>query len=793
MIKNLIIIMAFCGLFIDSATAQKLAKEKYISSEEHILYTGGKPSEGFYDASSVKNIYLYFPQANYWNLLTNNYNSGTDLLAKLAYEGETFDSIGVRFKGQTSYQGARNSQKKSFNISLDFVRSDQKVMGYKTLNLNNAYQDPSFMKEVLYLHLIRKHIPAAKANYVQLYINDQLWGIYPNIQQLNRDFLKEWFISDDGTNWRADVPDGSGIQPGGRWGDGTAALNFLGNDTNQYKKYYTLKSTRKANPWEDLVRVCSVLANTPLENLEKEISEVMDLDRTLWFLASEILLADDDSYVFKGKMDYYVYLEAETGRMAPIEFDGNSAFYSQGATWSPFYNAEKVNYPLLNRLLAVQDIRQRYLAHFRTLINEILDTAKVYPVIETYRELIVPYVQADPKKLNSYNQFVTGVQSLKSFILNRRNYLLNNAEIKQIAPSITEAAHYCDGEKWKAPSASKKTLIKARVSSTVGVSAVYLHYAQGFTDDFSKAEMLDDGANGDETALDGIYTAYIPEMPGGVYVRYYIEALSNNAVKSKSFLPEGAVHNVFIYQTAPGGAISEPSRIVTINEFMASNSKTAADEAGEYDDWIELFNPSSNPIDISGFYLSDKADNLVKWRFPQGTIINGKDYLIIWADENKSQGPLHANFKLSADGEEIFLLNSLGELVDSVSFGAQIRDTSCSRIPNGIGSFVLKNPTFGINNEAPAGTEYSKDKEFELSIYPNPANNHIEISGILNADLLSELSRNITIYNSIGAIALSNITVNFAGSKAIIDISSLQAGAYFLRIGSKSLGFLVIR
>ena len=68
-----------------------------------------------------------------------------------------------------------------------------------------------------------------------------------------------------------------------------------------------MKSANKENPWDDLVRVCDVLNNTPLDSLEARIKPVLDLDRTLWFLASEIAFSDDDSYVYKGKMDYYLY------------------------------------------------------------------------------------------------------------------------------------------------------------------------------------------------------------------------------------------------------------------------------------------------------------------------------------------------------------------------------------------------------------------------------------------------------------------------------------------------------
>ena len=66
-----------------------------------------------------------------------------------------------------------------------------------------------------------------------------------------------------------------------------------------------------------------MLNNTPIGELEETLEDYLDIDRTLWFLAHEIIYSDDDSYIYKGEMDYYVYYEPETGRSTPLEFDGS--------------------------------------------------------------------------------------------------------------------------------------------------------------------------------------------------------------------------------------------------------------------------------------------------------------------------------------------------------------------------------------------------------------------------------------------------------------------------------------
>ncbi|MCC6541887.1 MAG: CotH kinase family protein, partial [Flavobacteriales bacterium] len=355
--------------------AQSLPAEMYLDPANHMLHTGGLPSTGLYAKQTIRTLDLQFAQSSYWNVLTQNYNSQTDIPATLTVDGVVYDSVGVRFKGQTSYSMLPSgSQKRSFNITMDHAIADQDLMGYETLNLNNAFQDASFLREVVYLDLIRDHIPAAKANFVHLNINGASWGLYPNVQQLNSDFLREWYFSNDGSLWRADRPTTVPGGPGG-WGDGTAALNDLGADTTAYQPYYTLKRSERTDPWEDLVRVCQKLNQTPLAALEDSLERYLDVDRTLWFLASEIAFGDDDGYVYKGKMDYYLYFDAETERMTPLEYDGNSVMKNSAANWGPFYHADNANYPLLNRMLAVPTMRQRYLAHLRTIIQEKMQSA----------------------------------------------------------------------------------------------------------------------------------------------------------------------------------------------------------------------------------------------------------------------------------------------------------------------------------------------------------------------------------------------------------------------------------
>ncbi|KXK58017.1 MAG: CotH kinase family protein [Chlorobi bacterium] len=769
-----------------AATSQPLPMEMRRTADGRMLLTGDQPNGGLYDQSLIRTVRLTFAQPNYWQLLQQNYQAEIEIPATMEVDGITYDSVGIRFRGQTSYRQIQQSQKKSFNVSIDFVHDKQRLMGYKTLNLLNCFDDPSFMREVFFQHQIKRHIPAAKSAYIHLYINGEDWGLYPNVQQLNKDFYEEWFLSNDGTNWRADVPDTlsgvPGMGGGGKWGDGTAGLNYLGADTALYQKYYTLKSTDRDTPWDDLVRTCQVLNQTPVASLPDALPAVMDVDRALWFMASELLFSDDDGYVNKGKMDYYLYWEAETGRITPIEYDANSVMKRANQNWSPFYHETNVNYPLLNRVLAVPQYRQRYLAHMRTLIAELMDTATAFAALDRYHTMIDSIVQKDSKKLYPYQRFATERDSLKNFIRQRRNYLLSNAEVAQTAPAIAGVEYVAGKEAWVAPAADQAAVVKASATHQQGVKGMNLYFATGIVGNFTKVEMADDGQHGDGAANDGTYAAEIPGQAAGTWVRFYVEAVANNSASSVSYAPPGAEHDVYTYTVA---AETAAGATVVINEFMASNSATVVDNAEEYEDWIELYNTASEPVNLAGYHITDDPTKMDKWTFPEGAVIPANGYFILWADEDDEQGANHCNFKLSASAEQLLLSDASMAIIDSVSWGQQTADMSFARKPNGTGNFAIQAPTFNSTNDAPTTGVSQENQTTGLRAFPNPANEWLRI--ILNNRGNSVGTERVVITNTIGVQMFNGVIT--AGID--LDISSWAAGVYFVQSGTQNMKIVV--
>ncbi len=205
-----------------------------------------------------------------------------------------------------------------------------------------------------------------------------------------------------------------------------------------------------------------------------------------------------------------------------------------------------------------------------------------------------------------------------------------------------------------------------------------------------------------------------------------------------------------------------------INELLAVNDAINTDEVGEFDDWIEIYNPTNEPVNISRLFLTDNLNNLNKWQFPYtDEIIPSGGYLIVWCDDDESQGIFHTNFKLSSDGEFLALVKEDGvTIIDSISFSSQIADQSYGRIPDGGEEWVLLSPSPGSANLALNSEDFNNMPSFyKLSQnYPNPFN---PIT-LIQFDLPEDELVNIEIHDMMGRIVKTLVnSAQTAGYKSI--------------------------
>jgi len=726
-------------------------------------------SQDLYDINTINTMVLTFAESNWDQILDSYVAAGLKdrLTGTAVINGFRFDSVGVRYKTDSSYDPTYI--KCPLNIKLDHFIDDQNYGGYGTLKLSNVFNDPTFIRETLGYEIAGNYMPVPKANYIKVTVNGTYLGLYVSVQDIDNYFTNTHFFSKNNTLVKGDLPgDTEAMEVIDVWG-------YAGTDTTYYKQYYDLESD---GGWQELIAFLDTL-----NNYNSEVGEVLNVDRHLWMLAFDNLIVNLDSPINFGH-NYYLYRD-DNNKFNPVIWDLNESFgifnyiltdpvemtETELQQLDPFLNETSSTYPIISKILSSETYRKTYVAHMKTIISDYFSNGLYESRANELQSLIDNEVRNDFNKFYTYQNFldnVTGTVSsgsetfpgLTSLMAARITYLNSQTEFTAGEPVISNIYGSVSGN---------NAVITASVANA---DNVLIGYRNTEADVFTRISMYDDGSHYDGSSGDGIFGVSIP--CGSTEIQYYIFAENNNTV---ALSPSRAEYEYHVLTLAGD---------VVINEFMAKNTCTAADQNAEFDDWIELFNNTDTDINLSGYYLSDDPLEPAKWQFPDVSITAG-GYLIVWADEDTEQSGLHAGFKLSADGERIILMNSELKTVDEILFGVQAPDISTGRAPNGTGSFIQMEPSFNAENlyeNSISETDYSVEEFYLCDNYPNPFNPVTTISYTVN----KAQKINLSVYNSNGQFVeeLINADLKAGVYKVNFNGSKYDSGIYFYRLKNSS-------
>ena len=733
-------------------------------------------AQDLYDINNVTIIELTFDNENWDQTMDEHYANDMDerLLASCTVNGIQFDSVGVKYKGNSTYNA--NNPKNPLNIKLNHIIGNQDYDGWYTLKLSNGDKDPSFIREALSYEILRKYMVAPRSNFAKVFINGSYYGLFTSNESINKKFIDDYLYSDNENTLIKCNPEI--VMNGG------SSLEYLDIDSLSYFDSYEVKSDYG---WNDLVDFTDNLNNS-FSNSET----FLNIDRAIWMLAFNNVFVNLDSYTGPFKQNYYLYQD-DHSKMNTIVWDLNMSLGGfrlinlggpggpGGPTtvqdlqqMDPLLRLGDNTYPLVNNILSNERYKKMYIAHCRTMLEENFANDLYFERGDAMQTLIYDDYDSDPSQFFSTTNFTSNLTStisgaggpgngpyvgITELMDARTTFLFSHAEFQEAPPMITPPS---------TDVVSPNSVVDFRVEIS-NANYAYLGYRNSRIDPFTKIELFDDGAHNDGTAGDGTFGASIDV--GASSLQYYIYADNNDA---GIFSPQRAEHEY--HELVVAGDI-------VINEILTSNSFIQMDEEGEFDDWIELYNNTSSDVDVSGYYLSDDVDNTLKWSFPNETIIDGNSYLIVWADKDTMQTGLHANFKLSSSGETLFLSDESGNLVDELIFSNQMPDVSFGRYPNGTGVFTSMPSTYNSENSLdPQITsigELNALKDF--LIFPNPALDYFTVNFDLDSSPLLE------VYNSLGVKVYNEVVVN--GS--VINISGWPKGIYFLKIDGNSSEALV--
>ncbi len=681
------------------------------------LVVGQVPEQGasepmLFDDNVIRDVRLTFPRDDWIAYLGCQSRAGErpggtvrpEQPARLEVDGVVLADVGVRCKGNSSL-GIR-SDKKPLNITTDAFVPGQALWGYDVINLDNNWSDPSQLRAAIALRLLREYMPAPRFSFARVTIQGRCIGLYTMTEQVSGEFAEAWYPNDDGIVIKGDSPV--------RIAFNSSTLQWLGESLAPYKQGYEVKGRAAASDdgyvaLREIIRALD--APTSAGGLDpagfaEGIWRKIDVETALWYLATSNLIDNFDSY-YVGK-NYFMYIGGRDPRLHMIPWDLGLSFGVFGlqmartpgqpgeatppARVDPFVQENEVSRPLIRRLLAVPEYRADYLAHYRALLEEVYNRSWIETVAKRYQDLVRDAARQEAQSYGSIGgaysfaqfeqnlydpvgggAFAPGLAApgILTLVAERRAFL--TAREDMWSPDVRISSHQLQPEK---PTAADAVLIAAHFAGGAPIASVQLRYrvAGGYENKLAMTRQAD-----------GSYRATIPAQRQGTRVSYVFRV--GLADGRSVFFPSATLTRPYFYDVLGVTLPRQAAGDLVINELMSDNQSAIADEAGEYDDWVELYNRGSLAVRLDGYYLSDKEDDPWAFALPDISLEPG-ERLLVWCDNDPEQGPLHADFGLSKNGEQL-LLSTLDATVDLVRFGPLRPDESLMRLPDGSDNWIV--------------------------------------------------------------------------------------------------------
>ena len=349
-------------------------------------------------------------------------------------DGIKYYSCGIRFKGESSFE-YYPGKKKSFKINFGKYIKKQKVDGLKTINLNNAFRDPSFIREKLYLDFMRREgLPVPRCTYANVYVNGEYLGLYLLVEEINKGFLKQNFQNKKGAFFK---------------GEPKATFEYKGEKAEDYLNSYRNKKD-SLDGFNELIDLIKVI-NGKGDEAQPSLDEIFNINDCLKIFAITNLFVNVDAYNIHYRHNFYLYRNKQTKKFEWIPYDGNYALCAfspefnivQAQQLDIFYHYEKKNSPLMKLIFSNPEYRKYYQNYIEYLLESKFTKMALENEIDDLVMRIRRSVYYDTYKMYSNEDFETNINEsignvrdagafipgLKSFLDKRIDFL--NKELKK--------------------------------------------------------------------------------------------------------------------------------------------------------------------------------------------------------------------------------------------------------------------------------------------------------------------------------------------------------------------------
>lgn len=448
-------------------------------------FSGGRTmgyEDRLFDTGSVHTVDIVMDD---WNGFIEACENEEYVPCAVVIDGEAFKNVGIRAKGNTSLRNvsAMGSSRYSFKIEFDQYEQGNSYHGLDKLSLNNIIQDNTYMKDYLcYQMMAAAGAAAPLCSYVYITVNGEDWGLYVAVEGVEESFLKRNYGSQYGElykpdsmdmgggpghgqefdfeRFREEMPEGgrsappsvSGNEipkpPGGGFGGGPGG--GMGSDDvkliytdDSYDSYANIFDNAKTDITDaDRDRLIAALRRL---NAGEDIADTVDMEEVIRYFAAHNFVCNFDSYT--GSMIHNYYLYEKDGQLSMIPWDYNLAFGGFQASEDageivnfpiddPVSGGETSSRPMLAWIFDSQEYTALYHQYFEEFISEYFDSGYFEEQIERTVELIAPYVEKDPTKFCTFEEFETGIEALKTFCLLRAESV--KGQLNGTIPSTAE-------------------------------------------------------------------------------------------------------------------------------------------------------------------------------------------------------------------------------------------------------------------------------------------------------------------------------------------------------------------
>ncbi len=392
-----------------------------------------------FDASKVHTVNIIMDD---WDTFTQSCTDEEYVQCSVIIDNEAYKNVAIRAKGNTSLSNVQNYGNDRYSLKIEFNHYDNTntYYGLDKLSLNNIIQDNTYMKDYLTYQMMGYFgVNAPLCSYAQILVNGEEWGLYLAVEGVEESFLSRNYGNDYGELYKPDsmsmgggrgnggefnmqMPD---MQGGGMGGMGSSDVSLIYSD-DEYSNYSNIFDNAKTDISDtDKDRLIASLKKL---NENSDIEDIVNVEEVIRYFVVHNFVCNFDSYT--GSMIHNYYLYEEDGQLSMIPWDYNLAFggFVGGSDATSLVNypidtpvsgGTTESRPMLSWIFENEKYTELYHQYFAEFISQYFDSGYFTEMIDDVKEMISPYVESDPTKFCTYDEFEKGIDTLKEFCLLR--------------------------------------------------------------------------------------------------------------------------------------------------------------------------------------------------------------------------------------------------------------------------------------------------------------------------------------------------------------------------------------